>query len=171
MALVTKHLTCRQSSWSILSLKLSVVKSELSPSTSSTLPITVQIYHIDFRNLESSMPIFLVNWTPRITSWAYVSKSTTLGVCPFTWIVVTTLALGLRPRQGLVKVRTKSEPKSHISCRSARECKGMNPHTPKWAPTLGVGVSMESQIFKRQIQGSNFIGLKGSLYHWKALGT
>jgi hypothetical protein len=25
---------------------------------------------------------------------------------------------------------------------------GMGPHTPKWTPILGVGVLMESQIFK-----------------------
>ncbi len=24
-----------------------------------------------------------------------------------------------------------------------RECEGMNPHTPKWTPTLGVGVLMD----------------------------
>jgi hypothetical protein len=24
------------------------------------------------------------------------------------------------------------------------KCEGMNLHTPKWAPTLGIGVSMES---------------------------
>jgi len=33
------------------------------------------------------MPIFLANWTLRITGWAPVSWSTTLGVCPPTWIV------------------------------------------------------------------------------------
>jgi len=27
---------------------------------------------------------------------------------------------------------------------SAEECEGMNLHTPKWAPTLGVGVPMDS---------------------------
>jgi len=32
--------------------------------------------------------------------------------------------------------------------KSARKCEGMNPHTPKWAPNLGVGVLMDSQIFK-----------------------
>jgi hypothetical protein len=48
-------------------------------------------------------------------------------------------------------------------------CEGMNPHTPKWAPTLGVGVSMDSQIFKEQFQGSEFIRLKTSLYHSKDL--
>jgi hypothetical protein len=31
----------------------------------------------------------------------------------------------------------------------------MNPHTPKGAPTLGVGVSMDSQIFIEQLQRSN----------------
>jgi len=33
------------------------------------------------------MPIFLANWTLRITGWAPVSRNTTLGVCPPTWIV------------------------------------------------------------------------------------
>jgi hypothetical protein len=54
---------------------------------------------------------------------------------------------------------------------SAKECEGMNPHTPKWAPTLGIGISMDSQIFKKQLQGSKPIGLKSSLYHWKTLKT
>jgi hypothetical protein len=35
--------------------------------------------------------------------------------------------------------------------RSVEECEGMNPHTPKWAPILGVGVLMDSQIFKGQL--------------------
>jgi len=47
----------------------------------------MRICHIDFHSLKSSMPIFLANWTPRITSWAHVSRSTTLGVCPPTSIV------------------------------------------------------------------------------------
>ncbi len=29
--------------------------------------------------------------------------------------------------------------------KSVGECEGMNPHTPKWAPTLGIGVPMESR--------------------------
>jgi hypothetical protein len=53
---------------------------------------------------------------------------------------------------------------------SAKECEGMNPHTPKGTPTLGVGVPVDSQIFREQLQGSKLIGLKCSLYHWKALG-
>jgi hypothetical protein len=54
---------------------------------------------------------------------------------------------------------------------SVRECEGMNPHTPKWAPILGIGVPMDSQIFIKQLQGSKPIGLKSSLYHWKSLRT
>jgi len=47
----------------------------------------------------------------------------------------------------------------------------MNPHTHKWAHILGVGVPMDSRIFKEQLQGSKPIGLKSFLYHWKSLGT
>ncbi len=31
------------------------------------------------------------------------------------------------------------------------ECEGMNPHTPKWVPMLGVGVLMDFQIFREQL--------------------
>jgi hypothetical protein len=79
---------------------------------------------------------------------------------------VATLALGLRPKQGPTKVWTKVSPgvTFHV-LGSARECEGMNPHTPKWAPTLGVGVPMDSRIFKGWLQGSKLIGLRSSLYH------
>jgi hypothetical protein len=50
-------------------------------------------------------------------------------------------------------------------------CEGMNPHIPKWAPTLGVEAPMDSQIFIEQLQGSKPIGLKSSLYYCKALET
>jgi hypothetical protein len=30
---------------------------------------------------------------------------------------------------------------------SVRECEGMNPHTPKWVPTLGVRIPMDFRIF------------------------
>jgi len=43
--------------------------------------------HIDFRSLESSMPIFLAKWIWRITGWAPISRSITLDVCPPTWII------------------------------------------------------------------------------------
>jgi hypothetical protein len=44
-------------------------------------------------------------------------------------------------------------------------CEGMNLHIPKWAPTLGVGLSMDSRIFKKVFKGPKFIGLKSFLYH------
>ncbi len=58
------------------------------------------------------------------------------------------------------------QPRSHIhNPKNVKECEGMNPHTPKWTPTLGIRVPMESQSFKEQFEGSKFIGLKTSLYH------
>jgi hypothetical protein len=71
---------------------------------------------------------------------------------PFMGLIVhiATLVMGLRPRQGLARVRAKkgnSKVTSH-ALKSVGECEGMNPHTPKRAPTtapiLGVGVSMDS---------------------------
>jgi hypothetical protein len=34
---------------------------------------------------------------------------------------------------------------------SAKECEGMNLHTPKGTPTLGVGVLVDFQIFREQL--------------------
>jgi len=58
---------------------------------------------------------------------------------------------------------------SHVP-KSVGKCEGMNLHTPKWTPTLGIGVPMNSWIFIKQFQGSKPIGLRSSLYHWKARG-
>jgi hypothetical protein len=33
--------------------------------------------------------------------------------------------------------------------RSAKECEGINSHTPKGTPTLGIGVLVDSQIFRK----------------------
>jgi hypothetical protein len=54
---------------------------------------------------------------------------------------------------------------------SVGEWEGMNPHTPKWASTLGVEVPTDFWIFRRRLQGSKLIGLKSSLYRWKDLET
>jgi len=56
---------------------------------------------------------------------------------------VATLALGLRPRQGL---QGCGQERKH---ESESKCEGMNPHTPKGASTLGVGVPMDSQMFRK----------------------
>ncbi len=72
-----------------------------------------------------------------------------IGLLGFSLYCVETLALGSRPKQRFVKVWAKNEPRNHISCvGNDKECEGMNPHTPKWASTLGVGVLMDSQIFR-----------------------
>jgi hypothetical protein len=46
---------------------------------------------------------------------------------------------------------------------SERNCEGMNRHTPKGTSTLGVGVPMDSWMFKKKLQGSKPNGLKISL--------
>jgi len=48
---------------------------------------------------------------------------------------------------------------------SARECEGIDPHTPKGTPTLGVGVPVDSRMFKKQLQGSKPNRLRSFLYH------
>jgi len=80
-----------------------------------------------------------------------------------------TLTLGSWPRQRHGKVRIESATwESHLH---SQECEGLNPHIPKWIPTLGVGIPMEFQIFKKIFQQSKPIGLKIYLYNWKALET
>jgi hypothetical protein len=37
--------------------------------------------------------------------------------------------------------------------RECKECEGMNPHTPKWTPMLGVGVPNELPNFQSAIVG------------------
>jgi len=46
-------------------------------------------------------------------------------------VCVTTLALGLRPRQGFVRMRNKRGAREAHLILCAGECEGMNPHTPK----------------------------------------
>jgi len=47
---------------------------------------------------------------------------------------------------------------------SARECEGMNTHTPKATPTWEDGVLVDSRNFRERLQGSNLNGLWRSLY-------
>jgi len=55
--------------------------------------------------------------------------------------------------------------------RSVGKCEGMNLHTSKGASTLGVGIPVDSQIFRERLQGSKLNKLNFFLYYWKALGT
>jgi hypothetical protein len=95
----------------------------------------------------------------------------------FVWLVlafiIATLTLGLRPRQGLAKLANQewSLGVTFHTLGSVGKCEGINPHTPKWVPILRVGIPMDPQTFKEQFQGTKLIGLKISLYPWKALGT
>ncbi len=54
---------------------------------------------------------------------------------------------------------------------NARECEGIDPHTRKGTPTLGVGDPVDSRMFKEQLQRSKPNGLMNSLYHWKDIET
>ncbi len=85
---------------------------------------------------------------------------------------VVTLALGSRPRQRGCKGAGQEEAQEprHIPG-SVGKCEGVNPHTPKATPTLGDGVPVDSQNFRKRIEGSKLNGLWPSLYHWKDLGT
>jgi hypothetical protein len=47
----------------------------------------------------------------------------------------------------------------------------MNLHTPKGAFTLGVGILVDFQMFRKWLQGSKPNGLRSSLNHWKAIET
>jgi len=60
---------------------------------------------------------------------------------PSNSVNVATLALGLRPKQGLGCGPSRKPA-------SEGKCEGMNPHTLKGASTLGVGVLVYSQMFK-----------------------
>jgi hypothetical protein len=49
----------------------------------------------------------------------------------------------------MTKVRACKVVGQERKLRSERKCEGMNPHTPKGASTLGVGVPVDSQMFKK----------------------
>jgi hypothetical protein len=59
------------------------------------------------------------------------------------------------------RCRLKVQLGSHIHTpKIVGKCEGMNPHTPKWVPTLRVGVSMHFQVFKKQLERPKLIVLK-----------
>jgi len=65
------------------------------------------------------------------------------------------LSLGLATKARVYKVAGQERKPG-----SERKCEGMNPHTPKGAFTLGVGVSVDSRMFKKRLQGSKPNGLR-----------
>jgi hypothetical protein len=58
---------------------------------------------------------------------------------------VTTLTLGSQPKQRLARLRAKRK------IGSEGKCEGMNPHTPKGVPTLGVWSSGGVPNFQKAI--------------------
>ncbi len=68
---------------------------------------------------------------------------------------VVILALGLQPRQRLVKVRAKSEAReSHFMLPKVWESVREWTFTPKWIPTLGVWVLMDESL-NNKCKGQN----------------
>jgi len=62
-------------------------------------------------------------------------------------------SLGLTTKAGAYKVVREEGSlgvKPHAP-ESARECEGIDPHTPKGTPTLGVGVSMDFRMFRERL--------------------
>jgi hypothetical protein len=106
------------------------------------------------------------------------------GVCI---VIVTTLALGSRPKQRGCKVAGQEEareskvkrpqgcgPRGNLGVTShtpgnVRKSEGVNTHTPKTTPTLRDGVPVDSRNFKERFQGAKtqwfvalFISLESS---------
>ncbi len=52
---------------------------------------------------------------------------------------------------------------------SVRKCKGMNPNSFKWIPTLRIGVLWVSQIFVTKVHIENLVSIDLYLSHWKGL--
>ncbi len=79
---------------------------------------------------------------------------------------VATLALNSRPRQRVARLRAKKKTRESYYMlpgmpKSVREWT-LTP--PKWTPMLGVGVPMDSRIFRVRLQRSKPITFKSSLY-------
>jgi hypothetical protein len=87
---------------------------------------------------------------------------------------VVTLALGLRPKQGVARWRAKKDTREHITC--PRECKkvwGSEPSHSQVNSHVGSWWELESQKdsrnFRERFEGSKLHGWLCSLYQWKAL--
>jgi hypothetical protein len=65
------------------------------------------------------------------------------------------LSLGLATKAGGCKVACQERKPG-----SEKKCEGMNLHTPKGASALGVGILVDSRMFKERLQGSKPNGLK-----------
>ncbi len=127
--------------------------------------ITYMYFHQGLKNLDISKKWYII---------IFKKKFKVETFCLLVYgniVIVATLTMGLWPGQGLARLWAKIEAwESHLMLPRVQESvRGMNLHTLKWTLILGVEVPMDSQIFRRRLQGSKPIGLKSSLYHWKVI--
>jgi len=80
-------------------------------------------------------------------------------------------ALCHNPSLGFVTKARGCKVASQEGSSGVQESEGIDPHTPKGTPALGVRVMVDSQMFKERVQWSKPNGLKSFLYHWKAIET
>jgi hypothetical protein len=79
---------------------------------------------------------------------------------PFLMLVCCNRSLGLATKARACKVVGQERKHGNES-----KCEGMNPHTPKGASTLRIGVSVDFWMFRERLQGSKPNRLRSSLYH------
>ncbi len=80
--------------------------------------------------------------------------------------IVATLVMGSRPRQRLIKVRAKNEPKNHISCswECKREWRNEPPHSQVSPPLWELESQWTFESLKGNCKGQNTLD-------WKVLYT
>jgi hypothetical protein len=102
-------------------------------------------------NLKLSMKVFMkLNTPPSLHGLQFPTLDIIVGYChdPNLGLVTKARACKGAHQEGSPRI-TFHAPKS------VGECEGMNLHIPKWAFTLGVGVPMDSWIFREVFQGPN----------------
>jgi hypothetical protein len=133
---------------------------------------------------------FFMNDNCAFTSWGlgqYFGKSVAITSCWRTLLTIFYLCRNpslwfATKARGLQGGRPRSRPGSHITysreCKESRECEGMNPHTPKWTPTLGVGESWSPKgtpkTSERDLRGQismarGVLYINGKLLKWRCL--
>jgi hypothetical protein len=88
-------------------------------------------------------------WILKALNWSKWSKKANWNLGGFIFCRNTNLGLATKAR-GLQGCRPRGRPRSCITCsqecEECKECEGMNPHTPKWTPIVGVGVQIFNAI-------------------------
>ncbi len=84
-------------------------------------------------------------------------------------ICVGTLTLGLRPRQGVIRLRAKKKTREshHTLPRMPKNVREWTLTFQRELPCWEFESQMDSWIFRTQLQGSKPISLESFLYYWK----